>query len=137
MSFALGYAIMSSTLNRCKMIGPFEKEFRWLSNFWPAEVVFEEMQFRTVEHAYVAAKTLDPVERQFIQSVETPGQAKLFGRHVELRPDWLQVRLSVMEDLIRQKFQNEELREKLLATGEEEIIGDRDWETILHVCQIV
>jgi hypothetical protein len=37
----------------------FHNEYRFLSNFYPAEVSFEGLVFPTVEHAYVAAKTTD------------------------------------------------------------------------------
>ena len=38
----------------------FQGEYRFLSNFWPAQVVFEGVTYPTSEHAYQAAKTLDP-----------------------------------------------------------------------------
>ncbi len=114
-------------------IGPFQGEYRWLSNFWPARVELDEQVFHTVEHAYQAAKTLKPHERLDIVMCPTPGAAKAAGRKLTLRPDWDSVKLHIMFDLVLQKFWNNlELRAKLIATDGEELIelntwGDRYW----------
>lgn len=109
-------------------IGPFKGDYRWLSNFWPAKVIFEGHEYPSVEHAYVAAKTTNEMEREVIRSTKSPGEVKRLGRQLDLREDWNDIRLQVMEDLVRQKFQNhDDLREKLLATGEEEIIEINTW----------
>ncbi len=45
--------------------------------------------------------------------------AKRLGRHVELRPDWEDVKIAIMEEIVRTKFtQNEDLKAMLLATGD-------------------
>lgn len=109
------------------MIDSFTGEHRFLSNFWPAEVELDGIIFPSVEHAYVAAKTLDPEVRAEIRLVNTAGQVKRFGRKLVLRPDWDEVKLSVMEDLVRQKFQHPELAKLLLATGDEELVEGNTW----------
>ena len=117
------------------MIDSFTGENRFLSNFWPAEVELDGMIFPTVEHAYVAAKTLDMEERRKIQAVATPGQVKRLGRKLVLRPDWEDVKLFVMEDLVRQKFQHADLRQLLLATGDQELVEGNTWgDTFWGVC---
>jgi len=109
------------------MIDSFKGENRFLSNFWPAKVVLDDMTFASVEHAYVATKTLDMLKRKEIQSVPTPGQVKRLGRTLVLRPDWDEVKLGVMEDLVRQKFQHPELAKLLLAAGEQELVEGNTW----------
>lgn len=114
-------------------IAEFQGEYRWLSNFWPAEVDFEGITYPTVEHAYQAAKTLDPAERRRIAAMTTPSEAKSAGRALPLRPDWEQVKFDVMERCVREKFtRHADLRAQLLATGNAELIegntwGDRIW----------
>jgi predicted NAD-dependent protein-ADP-ribosyltransferase YbiA (DUF1768 family) len=54
------------------------------------------------------------------------------GRAVTLRHDWEAVKFSYMELGLRLKFQNSDLAEKLIATGDEELVegntwGDRVW----------
>lgn len=110
------------------MIARFENEYWFLSNFYPAVVEWDGQVYPSSEHAYQAAKTLDPYSREIIRQAPTPGMAKKYGRHVLLRPDWEQAKLSVMEDLLRQKFApGSALADKLLATGDEELIEGNWW----------
>lgn len=105
----------------------FQDPHRWLSSFWPARVRFDDVWYPTVEHAYVAAKTLLPHERQAVLACQTPGQAKRLGRTLTLRPDWDRVKISIMLDLVRQKFAQDPLRRQLLDTGQAEIVEDNAW----------
>jgi len=114
------------------LIARFTGSYRFLSNFWPARVELYGIEYPSVEHAYVAAKTLDASQREHIRQLEKPGDVKRYGRKLVLRPDWNDVRLYIMEDLVRQKFEDPELRKLLLATGDQKLIegntwGDRFW----------
>lgn len=123
----------SSTEPNPAPISSFIGVYRFLSNFWPAIVEHEGLTYPSVEHAYQAAKSLDTNERQRIAAIVEPGDAKRAGRALPLRSDWENVKLRVMEDCVRYKFTHHpELREKLLATGDAELIegntwGDRFW----------
>jgi ribA/ribD-fused uncharacterized protein len=114
-------------------IGEFQGAYRFLSNFWPAEVTYEGITYPTAEHAYQAAKTLDATERRRIAALPTPAEAKAEGRKLKLREDWETAKFVVMEDVVRLKFTSHaDLREKLLATGdalleEGNTWGDRVW----------
>lgn len=44
---------------------------RWLSNFWPCDVYLDDLKFRSVEAAYVAAKTTDIDVRKYVQSLDS------------------------------------------------------------------
>jgi ribA/ribD-fused uncharacterized protein len=91
----------------------------------------------TVEHSFAASKTLDAFERLEIAGQTTPGRAKRRGRKVELRPDWEDVKLTVMLILIRDKFtRHPELTEKLLDTGDQELVEGNWWnDTFWGVCK--
>jgi len=108
-------------------INLFKGPHQWLSNFWPCEVTLDGVTYPSVEHAYQAAKTEDLTVRTLIRNAHTAGAAKRLGKRVEIRPDWLEMRIQIMRDLVHQKFQHPELREKLLATGEEELIEGNWW----------
>jgi ribA/ribD-fused uncharacterized protein len=110
-----------------KVIHEFRGEYRFLSNFVPVEVEFEGMKFSSVEHAYVAAKTTNPVTRAYIQTIETPGEVKRYGRTLELREDWEDVRLEVMEGLLRQKFSKQPFKDLLRLTGDAYIVEGNVW----------
>lgn len=97
-------------------IDSFSDEFRFLSNFYPCKVEYENLIYPSVEHAYQAAKTLDIYERRQILFSAKAGDAKKLGRKLTLRSDWESIKLQVMEDLVRQKFKYESLKKRLLAT---------------------
>lgn len=114
----------------------FSGDYAFLSNFYRADVQLDKKVYPTTEHAFQAAKTLEPGERRMIQLSGTPGIAKRLGRKVKLRKDWENVKLDVMLDLLRQKFQDPHLREKLLSTGDATLIegntwGDKFWGAVL------
>lgn len=120
------------------MINSFQGEHRWLSNFWPAKVVLEDIEFPTVEHAYVAAKTLDMAMRLRVSEIpaQNAGRVKRLGRTFDLRVDWDDVRLSTMERLLRQKFAIPDLRMLLLKTGNQILIEGNTWgDTFWGVCR--
>jgi len=109
-------------------IDQFEGEFRFLSNFFVAPVEFEGKVYPSSEHLYQALKTLDPEEREQVRLAPTPGASKKMGKTITLRPDWDDVKDGIMEEIIRLKFtQNPELAEKLLATGDAELIEGNWW----------
>lgn len=118
------------------MIKEFQGQYRFLSNFWYANVVFDGLVYPSVEHAYVAAKTLDVNQRsKFTDPAIKPGQVKQMGRRLKLRDDWEQVKLRIMEDLMRQKFSISPLKEMLLMTGNQELIEGNRWgDTFWGVC---
>lgn len=118
------------------MINSFTGGYRWLSNFYWQRVTLDGLVYPTVEHAYQAAKTLDPAQRATVWHCETPGQAKRAGRKVTMRADWDAVKIEVMRGLVTQKFEDRWLREKLRATGTQQIVEGNNWgDTFWGVCR--
>jgi ribA/ribD-fused uncharacterized protein len=66
-------------------------------------VVFDGVLYPSTEHAYQAAKTLDPNIRKLFLLV-TASKAKRMAKGIKVREDWNNVKTSVMEELLRQKF---------------------------------
>jgi ribA/ribD-fused uncharacterized protein len=108
-------------------IREFQGEHRWLSNFWPVEILLDGIVYPTVEHAYQASKTLYPAGRAAIAACDHPGQAKKRGLGLLLRDDWEQVKIPIMRTLLRQKFARPDLRDKLLATGDRKLEEGNAW----------
>ena len=116
------------------MINKFEKEYFFLSNFYPCHIEYEGLKYNSVEAAFQAAKTLDiHARKQFCNLV--PNIAKKQGRKVKLRSDWEQVKKDIMFELVTKKFQDEHLKQMLLSTGNEELIEGNYWhDTYWGVC---
>jgi len=109
------------------MIKGFNGDYRFLSNFWPSPIEFEGITYPTVEHAYQAAKTLDDEIRSYIATLPTPGAAKRSGRGLSLRKDWNDVKLIIMETLLRKKFYDPVLKGALLATTGNDLYEYNYW----------
>lgn len=109
------------------MITSFRGEYRFLSNFYPAWVVFDGVEYATVEHAYQAAKTLDLVARATVANAHGAGAAKRLGKILDIRPEWESVKVDVMLALVRQKFSDPALRSKLLGTGNAQLVEGNTW----------
>lgn len=117
------------------MIDSFSGMYRFLSNFYPARIDFEGRRFDSVEAAYQAMKTLDVNARQMFESLPA-SEAKKMGRLLKMRPDWEDVKLDIMEQLIEIKFQDAFLQSALLDTGEEQLVEGNYWkDTFWGVCE--
>lgn len=109
------------------MIVEFDGEHAFLSNFYPSTIYHDGITYPTNEHFFQAMKTLDIETRKAIAAAPTPGAAKRMGRHVALRPDWEKIKVDVMRLGLMLKFTDAELAEKLLATGDEELVEGNWW----------
>lgn len=118
------------------MINKFDGRYRFLSSFWTAAVVFEDVLYPSSEHAYQAAKSKSSSVRLMIRQAPTPGKAKRLGRTIEIRKDWDAIKLDVMEQIVRDKFtRTQALGELLLATGDQELVEGNHWgDTFWSVC---
>lgn len=118
------------------MINKFTGEYRFLSNFQSANVVGDGVIYKSVEHAFQAMKSLDSKERQMIWQCETPAEAKRLGRKITLRPDWENIKDSIMLSLVLDKFKNPLWRKLLLETGDEILQEGNTWgDTYWGVCK--
>jgi ribA/ribD-fused uncharacterized protein len=113
----------------------FQGEYRWLSNFWPAQVILGGAIYPSVENAYQAAKR-HPSQRAPFRTC-TAGQAKRLGRAATLLPAWGQEKVLTMRGLLAQKFSvGSELGNRLLATGDCQIAEGNHWgDTFWGVCR--
>lgn len=113
-------------------------EYRFLSNFYPAEIRIGPEAYITLEHAYQAMKFVYWEDRLKVARQPTPGHAKRFARtHTGLRyPDFHERKLDLMERLLRKKFRHfSQLGDMLLATGDAELIEGNTWgDTFWGVC---
>ncbi len=109
-------------------ITSFNAKYAFLSNFFPATVTYEGVQYPTTEHAYQATKIVDPMTKLQIQHCQSPSFAKALARKSRAREEWHLVKLQVMEELLRQKFtRHERLKRMLLDTGESLLVEGNNW----------
>lgn len=124
------------------------EETKFLSNFYPYKhkdekydcnlvVEYQGLEFDCVEKAYQAAKCKNEADMLLFQKM-TAAESKHAHENgaYEIREDWEEIKFRVMYDLVWQKFHNcEELRQKLLATAEAELVEGNTWnDTYWGIC---
>lgn len=116
-------------------IDSFRGEHFFLSNFFTATVTYKGLTYQNNEAAFQAQKCVIEDERKQFVSL-TGAEAKKAGRRVQLRKDWEAVKVGEMREIVKAKFfQNPNLAEKLLATGDMVLEegnnwGDKTWGTV-------
>jgi ribA/ribD-fused uncharacterized protein len=104
----------------------FDGEYEFLSNFYPCEVMLDGVKYPSTENAYQAAKTTPENRSGFVNC--TAADSKTLGRKCKMRSDWDEVKISVMRDLLVQKFApGTELAEKLIKTQGSELVEGNHW----------
>ena len=118
------------------MIAEFRKKYFFLSNFYHCTITYKGITYSTSEAAYQAQKTLDNEERLRISKLE-PELAKEEGRKLKIREDWEEVKVNEMYEILKIKFTtNPSLAQRLLDTGNEELIEGNDWnDSFWGVCK--
>lgn len=113
-----------------RKITSFTGEYSFLSNFYPAPVIYMGQTYANNEAAFQAQKTSSIVERQrfSIYHMHDPAEAKRRGRKLALRPDWSKVRKNFMYEICMSKFlQNPDLRDALISTGDAVLEEGNSW----------
>ncbi|KXO89441.1 NADAR family protein [Tsukamurella pseudospumae] len=110
-----------------RVIDAFRGDNFFLSNFYPARVLFRGREFPTAEHAFMSAKTTDERSIERIRTAPTPAEAKRIGRSVTLVDDWDRVRFDAMADVLAAKFDDAALARRLAATGGATLIEGNTW----------
>lgn len=118
------------------MINSFSGEYAFLSNFYPCDMHFAGEDYFSVEHAYQASKTTNQLERMHIKRASSSADAKKRGKKVTLRENWEAIKLETMRGFLQEKFSHPALAQKLLDTGDEELVEGNWWnDTYWGVCK--
>lgn len=111
----------------------FSSPFDPLNNWSAHAVVAYDKTFHTLEHAYHYRKFNDknPEVAQEILQSPSPWAAMKIARQYsgEIRPDWDDVKVDIMEELVRMKLdQNEDVQMILEKTGKRRIVENSPWD---------
>lgn len=85
------------------IIDKFRGDYYFLSNFYPATFMYDCIIFQNSEAAFQAQKCIEPEEKLKFSNM-TGAQAKHAGKRVRLRPDWENVKVEIMRDVVYSKF---------------------------------
>ena len=109
----------------------------YLSNFYPVEFKMDGETFISSEQAFMFKKAIyfkDNHNASLILKARTPKEAKALGRKVRNfnQDEWSRVSSDIMEEVLICKFsQNNDIKKKLVDTGDSELVEaspyDRIW----------
>jgi len=113
-----------------KVINSFRGNYDFLSNFFVGASFFDfdGNKWKTSEHFYQSKKTTIYDEKCRIKYSETAGDSKRLGNMATLRNNWSDIKVDVMIDALRMKFdQNEKYKEYLVQTDGYELVEGNWW----------
>jgi ribA/ribD-fused uncharacterized protein len=128
------------------MIDKFDGRYNFLSNFYSVKIEHQGIKYPTLEHYYVAMKVKTDQQidgrnitmidcRELIAKMPQASRVKQFGKIIKVRRDWDDVKLDVMLWGVREKFKQEDLKQMLLDTGDQELIEGNFWhDNFFGVC---
>lgn len=112
---------------------PFKGKYvsNWFSNFEQSPFIMSGKLYNTVENYYQATKAVNKEDHERIR-IATASKSKYLGRSVQIREGWDKLKFAVMWAGLCAKWTQSPFKERLLATGDEQIIewnnwGDRIW----------
>lgn len=103
----------------------------FMSNFYEAPFVVNGVTYPTNEHFFQSQKFAGTSAEQYILSLSTPAETAKEGkrRDFPLRKNWEEVKEEIMLIGLRAKFsQNDEIRKKLLNTGDAVLIENSPYD---------
>lgn len=101
------------------------------STFMAAHFSFDrltQVEWKSVEHYYQAAKACSIVDAEWVRAAATPGEAKRRGRKIALRDDWEAVKIPVMRNALALKFAPDTQEAAYLRSTEDFVLVEgNDW----------
>lgn len=110
------------------IISWFFHEYRFLTNYHLQEISYRGKLYPSTEHAYQAMKAIHEFDHETIRLTKSAGMSKKVAMKIQLRPDWEEVKEGIMREVVWIKFNsNDELKQKLLDTGDSYLIEGTVW----------
>lgn len=115
----------------CKVISSFSGRYFFLSNLYQNVTVHNGMYYQSAESAFQASRCCEPSDRRIFADLDGIGngyQAKELIRQFYSTDEYTEQSVANMIDIVSDKFyRNPELLDRLLATGNADIINSNDW----------
>jgi ribA/ribD-fused uncharacterized protein len=113
------------------MIDSFTGEYEFLTNFYNQDsyFVYNNLRWDSAEAAFQAMK-YDGNNKQKIHKIFsklTPSEAKQLGKAIQLRSDWDSVKVSIMEEILKEKFSIPDLKQLLISTNGKDLVEGNTW----------
>lgn len=115
------------TVDTDTRVGRFRGKYGFLSNMYDCPVTYNGVTYSCSEAAYQAQRCARDEDRSKFDLLDGVSAKKL-AKQVETKAGWNDIKAGVMKEILRAKFrQNKPLADKLLATGEKELVEGNKW----------
>lgn len=109
-------------------ISDFKGEYGFLSNFYNTDIVYKGLVYPNAEAAFQAQKCISEEAKLKYTQKMNPYIAKQLGkREPDLPNNWKDISYTIMLNIIRIKFENPILKQKLIATGDTFLEEGNTW----------
>lgn len=95
-------------------------KYGFLSNLYKVQIEFEGIKFPTTEHAYQYGKFKDKDAREWAMKSPNPHLLSVLAHGLfswDIVKNWNNIKVDRMYNVLKIKFSNDELKQKLLETG--------------------
>ena len=111
-----------------KVIDDFRGEYGFLSNFHQHPFEYKGLTYPNSEAAFQAQKCATEEAKIKYTKIKNPVFAKQAGKKEPGLPaNWDEICYDIMKDILKAKFSDPELKEKLAATGDAVLIEGNHW----------
>lgn len=105
----------------------FRGKYYFLSNFYDVAVIYDGIWYGNAEAAFQAQKCMKKEEKERFSYLPA-SEAKRLGRKVYMRQDWNKVKVGIMKNILRAKFdQNPDIQYELMETGNAMLVEGNTW----------
>ena len=109
------------------VINSFRGKYGFLSNFSQTQFEYDGLTYFNSESAFHAQKCSNPLDRVKYTLIKNPIRAKQLGRREVLPDNWEEISYDIMYSILKVKFSNPTLKEKLLSTGDAYLEEGNTW----------
>jgi len=110
------------------VINDFRGEYGFLSNFYSSPFEYKGLVYPNSEAAFQAQKCASEEAKIKYTTIKNPIKIKTMGKKEPGLPaNWDEIAYDIMLDILRAKFADPALREKLLATGDAYLEEGNHW----------
>ena len=111
-----------------EIIEVFRGRYRFLSNFYPSVIKYNDLLYPTVEHAYQSQKVIENSIKEEIRKAKTPKEAKQLKKKGTKIKGWDKIKYDLMKELVMIKFStHNDLKAELIATSNKKLIEGNIW----------
>ena len=110
------------------VIDNFTGDYRFLSNFYQYPFEFKGLVYPNAEAAFQAQKCSSESDKVKYTQIKKPVIAKRMGKKEPGFPsNWNEISYGIMKEILEAKFSMPELKDRLLSTGQMELIEGNHW----------